>query len=458
MPDTIMVMSEEKNGVSLETLVSLAKRRGFVFPASEIYGGISGFYDYGPYGVQMARNLKSAWWDAFVRSVPNIYGLDSAIIQSTKLWEASGHVGGFNDPMVECNECHSRHRVDHLVGKEMDNLVDYVPLLNDVECTVCGKKGKFGEVKTFNMMFKTYVGATDDNESVSYLRPETAGGIFADFGQVLETTRAKLPFGIAQIGKAFRNEISPREFLFRVREFEQMELEYFVSPESAEKEFDQWKQISWDWLKEVGIDESNLQWHQHTQTERAHYAADSWDINYEYPFGSKELWGIANRTDFDLKAHSKGSGGDITYFDTEKNEHIVPYVIEPSIGVSRLMLAALHSAYTEEEVNGETRVVLKLKPGIAPVDVAILPLSKKPELSKIAHEIYVTLVGETDLTVEYDETQSIGKRYRRQDEIGTPKCITVDFDTLEDKAVTIRDRDTMEQKRVKINELIAGLE
>lgn len=450
-------MNEEKNSVSLETLVSLAKRRGFVFPSSEIYGGISGFYDYGPYGSQMARNLKDAWWDAFVRSVPNIYGLDSAIIQNSKLWEASGHVSGFNDPMVECNECHSRHRVDHLVGKEMDSLVDYTPHLKEAKCTVCGKTGQYGEVKTFNMMFKTYVGAVESEESVNYLRPETAGGIFANFDQVRETTRAKLPFGIAQIGKAFRNEISPREFLFRVREFEQMELEYFVRPENAEEELKQWKQISWDWLKEIGLDEKNLEWHQHDEAERAHYADDSWDINYKYPFGSKELWGIANRTDYDLNAHAKSIGKDITYFDTEKNEHIVPFVIEPSIGVSRLFLAAMHSAYTEEEVNGETRVVLKLKPGIAPVDVAILPLSKKPVLSDVAHEIYQRLVGETDLTVEYDETQSIGKRYRRQDEIGTPKCITVDFDTLEDNSVTIRDRDTMEQTRVKIEEIAQNL-
>ncbi len=450
-------MKSKDSKVSLETLVSLAKRRGFVFPSSEIYGGISGFYDYGPYGAQMARNLKDAWWDAFVRSVPNIHGLDSAIIQNTKLWEASGHVSGFNDPMVECNECHSRHRVDHLVGEEMDSLVDYVPLLKNVKCSVCAKTGQYGEVKTFNMMFKTSVGATEGSESAAYLRPETAGGIFTNFNQVLETTRAKLPFGIAQIGKAFRNEISPREFLFRVREFEQMELEYFVNPDDADGELENWKQIAWDWLKEIGLNEDNLQWHQHGDAERAHYAADSWDINYAYPFGSRELWGIANRTDYDLKAHSQASSKDLTYFDTVKNEHITPYIIEPSIGVERLFLAALHSAYTEEEVKGEKRVVLKLAKGISPVDVAILPLSKNPELQKIAHEIYAKLVGDTGLTVEYDETQSIGKRYRRQDEIGTPKCITVDFETLNDKAVTIRDRDTMEQERVGIEEITENL-
>ncbi len=492
-------MKNEKDDVSLETLVSLAKRRGFVFPSSEIYGGISGFYDYGPYGAQMVRNLKDAWWDAFVRSVPNIHGLDSAIIQNRKLWEASGHVDGFYDPMVECLKCHTAHRADHLVGKEFDNPLEYEPFLAEIECPKCKAIGKFGKVEVFNMMFKTVVGpkytSVDhkkavsleaevrfnkangsidkftlhddfnelngfmfyDQKSVGFLRPETAGGIFANFDQVLETTRAKLPFGIAQIGKAFRNEISPREFLFRVREFEQMEIEYFVNPENADAELESWKQIAWDWLKVIGLNEDNLEWHQHDDAEKAHYAADSWDINYAYPFGSKELWGIANRTDYDLKAHSEGSGKDLTYFDTAKNEHITPYVIEPSIGVSRLMLAALHSAYTEEEVEGEKRVVLKLAKGISPVDVAILPLSKKPKLQKVAHELYAKLVGDTNLTVEYDETQSIGKRYRRQDEIGTPKCITVDFETLEDKAVTIRDRDTMEQKRVSIDEIVEQL-
>ena len=446
-------MSDEKSTVDLETLVSLAKRRGFVFPASEIYGGISGFYDLGPYGTQMAMNIKDAWWDAFVRSVPNIYGLDSSIIQNTKLWEASGHVDGFNDPMVECNECHSRHRVDHLIGEEMDSLVDYVSKLQDVACSTCKKRGNFGEVKTFNMMFKTNVGAASSSDSTAYLRPETAGGIFANFSQVVETTRAKLPFGIAQIGKAFRNEISPRDFLFRTREFDQMEIEYFVHPEHATEELENWKQFAWDWLKTVGLNESNLEWHQHSEAERAHYAADSWDINYKYPFGSKELWGIANRTDYDLKAHTKASGKELTYFDTEKNEHVVPFVIEPSLGVGRLLLAMLHSAYTEEEVNGETRTVLKLAKGISPVDVVVLPLSKKPELQEISHRVYGELVEKTDLTVEYDETQSIGKRYRRQDEIGTPICVTVDFESLKDDSVTVRDRDTMEQKRVAINDI-----
>jgi glycyl-tRNA synthetase len=301
------------------------------------------------------------------------------------------------------------------------------------------------------MMFKTFVGANEDSSNTAYLRPETAGGIFTNFEQVLQTTRAKLPFGIAQIGKAFRNEISPRDFLFRVREFEQMEIEYFVYPKDAEEELKNWKQFAWDWLLEIGLLESNLSWHQHEEDERAHYAEDSWDINYAYPFGSKELWGIANRTDFDLKAHSQASGKELNYFDGE--DHVTPYVIEPSLGIDRLFLALIHSAFAEEEVKGEKRVVLKLEPRIAPVDVAVLPLSKNDKLNPLAQKVYNNLVQQTNLLIEYDETQSIGKRYRRQDEIGTPKCVTIDFESLEDGAVTIRDRDTMEQKRVEIDKL-----
>ena len=432
-----------KSGPDLETLVSLAKRRGFVWPASEIYGGLAGFYDYGPYGTQMARNIKDAWWDAFVRSVPNIHGLDSSIIQNPKLWEASGHIEGFNDPMVECSNCKARHREDTLENKD--------------KCPNCGKSGTLGKAKTFNMMFKTTVGPVAGDEATAYLRPETAGAIFADFDLVRETTRSKIPFGIAQIGKAFRNEISPRDFLFRLRELEQMEIEYFVRPDDAEMELDNMKQICWDWLKTAGLKEDNLSWHQHAKDERAHYAADSWDINYKYPFGDKELWGIANRTDYDLKAHTEASGKKLEYFDPQANERFVPFVIEPSLGVDRLFLALLHSAYTEEEVKGEKRVVLKLAPGIAPIDIAVLPLSNKPQLIEKAHEVYGIITAKTDFTVEYDETQSIGKRYRRQDEIGTPKCVTVDFDSINDGQVTIRERDSMKQKRVPIGKLTAEL-
>lgn len=433
----------DTNGPSLDTLVSLAKRRGFVFPASEIYGGLAGFYDYGPYGTQLARNIKESWWTNFVKKRPNVHGLDSAIIQNPKLWQASGHLSGFNDPMVECHNCHARYRQDHL---------DYAK-----PCENCGKKDSFGEARTFNMMFKTFVGPVEGDDALAYLRPETAGGIFTDFELVREATRAKVPFGIAQIGKAFRNEISPREFLFRVREFEQMEIEYFVRPENAAQELDNMKTIAWDWLKQIGLKEENLEWYQHQENERAHYAADSWDVQYKYPFGSKELWGIANRTDYDLKAHAEATGKDLNYFDQETNTHFIPHVIEPSLGVERLFLAVLHSAYTEETVNDEKRVVLKLAPELAPVGVAVLPLSKNEKLQPLAHEVYQKLVQDTDLVVEYDETQSIGKRYRRQDEIGTPKCVTVDFDSLEDKQVTIRDRDSMEQKRVDIQSLVEEL-
>ena len=442
----------------LETLVSLSKRRGFIFPASEIYGGISGFYDYGPYGVLLANKLKNAWWDSFVRKSSDIFGLDSAIIQNPKLWQASGHVDGFNDPMAQCLNCNHRQRADHLVDEELADISAYDQKLKDVSCPSCKEKGKWDEVKTFNMMFKTTIGSTGGSDSETYLRPETAGGIFTNFEQVREVTRAKLPFGIAQIGKAFRNEISPREFLFRVREFEQMEIEYFVDPKDSAKFLEDFKKRSWDWLIEVGLDKSKLKWHQHSDDERAHYSSESWDINYQYSFGSKELWGIANRGDYDLTAHSKGSGKELNYFDPEKEAHIVPHVIEPSIGVDRLFLALIDSVYKEETVNDETRVVLKFPKILAPVDVAVLPLSKKPELSKLSRKIFDDLVSSTNYYVEYDETQSIGKRYRRQDEIGTPLCLTIDFDSLEDQSVTIRDRDSMEQKRVKIDKLVEELE
>lgn len=444
------------NIVDLDTLTSLAKRRGFAFQASDIYGGISGFWDFGPYGTAMIRNIKDAWWDTFVRKVPDIHGIDGAIIQNPKLWEASGHVGGFNDPLVDCKQCNARHRADHLADVDSTDHVELTKLIADKACPSCGTRGDFTDVRDFNMMFSTYVGPTEDQDSKTYLRPETAGSIFTNFELVRETTRAKLPFGIAQIGKAFRNEIRARDFVFRVREFEQMEIEYFVHPRNAEAELEAAKKDCWDWLLSIGIKEENLQWHQHDETERAHYAADSWDIQYNYSFGFKELWGVANRTDYDLKAHTEASGKKLSYFDADAGEHIVPFVIEPSIGVSRLFMALLTDAYTEEEVNGETRVVLKLSPGIAPVDVAVLPLSKKPELSAVSKRVY-KLLSDSGFTVEYDESQSIGKRYRRQDEIGTPKCVTVDFDTLEDDSVTVRDRDTMEQFRVKISQLSAYL-
>lgn len=443
---------------SLETIVSLAKRRGFVFQSSEIYGGLSGFYDYGPYGSQMVKNLKDLWWNSFVREVPNIHGLDSSIIQHPKLWEASGHVAGFNDPLVDCTNCKARHRADHIAGEDSTDLDKLQELIKDKACPNCGKKGTFTKPRQFNMMMKTFLGPAEDSESVAYLRPETAGPIFTSFELVRETTRSKIPFGIAQVGKAFRNEISPRDFIFRVRELEQMEMQYFINPKNDSEEYENLRKFNWSFLKDViGINEEKLRWHEHTPDERAHYARAAHDIQFEFPFGFKELWGTHNRSDFDLSSHMKLSGKDLKYFDVENNEHYIPFVMESSVGLGRLFLAALTNAYTEEEVNGESRVVLKLNPKVAPVNVAVLPLSKKPELTKVAKEIYSRIVKETSLNVEYDETQSIGKRYRRQDEIGTPICITVDFDSLDDNSVTIRDRDSMQQERIPISKVIENI-
>ncbi len=439
--------------VDLERLVSLAKRRGFVFPASEIYGGVAGVYDYGPYGSQLANNLRDAWWNYYVVSRPNIYGLDSAILQHPKLWEASGHIAGFTDPMVEDTKNHKRYRADHMAGLDSNNLEELKAALKD-------KKSPDGnplsEPRIFNMMLKTYLGSVEDDTSISYLRPETAGGIYVNYENVRETMRAKIPFGIGQIGKAFRNEISPRDFLFRKRELEQCELQYFVKPENEKEEYENLRQISWDFVaKTIGLDEKKLTWHEHEADERAHYAAAAHDIYYEFPFGAKELAGVHDRTDFDLKSHMEGSGKDLSYFDQEKNERFVPFVMESSIGLDRLFLAVLTDAYHEEEVNGDKRVVLKLKPELAPVQVAVLPLSKDEKLSPLAFKVYEKLKDK--FACEYDQTQSIGRRYRRQDEIGTPYCVTVDFDSLEDDSVTIRERDSMEQKRVKISELIESI-
>ncbi|HSE61030.1 MAG TPA: glycine--tRNA ligase [Candidatus Saccharimonadales bacterium] len=443
------------NEVTLETLTSLAKRRGFVFQASEIYGGLAGFWDYGPYGVELVNNLKQYWWQKFVREQPNVYGIDGAIIQNTKLWKASGHIDGFNDPLVEDTVTRKRYRADHLAGVDTNDIKKLNELLK-------GKKSPdgnpLGEVRTFNMMFKTYVGALEDEDSVVYLRPETAGAIFTNYELVRDTTRSKVPFGVAQIGKGFRNEISPREFLFRVREFDMLEMEYFTRPSLAEADFKRWKEFCWNFLLEIGVSKDKMVWYQHKDDERAHYAADSWDIQYKFFGGDpKELWGIANRTDFDLKAHSKASGKDLSYFDPESNERFTPYVVEPAIGLGRMFLSVLDSAYTEEKVGNETRIVLKFKPEIAPVKVAVLPLSKKPDLSSLSEKVYKEIVQKTGWNIEYDETQSIGKRYRRQDEIGTPYCVTIDFESLEDGQVTIRERDSMKQTRVAIADVINHL-
>lgn len=443
--------------VALEDIVSLCKRRGFVFQASEIYGGLAGFWDYGPYGVELVNNIKNLWWQEMVHRQPEIYGLDGAIIQNPKLWEASGHVAGFTDPLVDCKNCGSRHRADHLAGTDSTDLKELKELLKDKTCPTCGKK-TLTEPRYYNMMMKTWVGPIEDDSSVAYLRPETAGSIFINYENVRETTRSKIPFGIAQVGKAFRNEISPRDFIFRVRELEQMEMQYFIHPDLQKDQYERWRQFAWDFLtKQLKIDEKNLSWHEHDEKERAHYAAAAHDIYFKFPFGAKELWGTHNRTDYDLSNHAKFSGKDLSYFDEAKNEKYIPYVIESSVGVGRMFLAVLTDAYDVDEINGEKRTVLRLNPALAPIKVAVFPLLKnKPELVQKAREVFAEL--SQTLVCEFDDNGNIGKRYRRQDEIGTPYCVTVDFDTLTDGTVTVRNRDTTKQERVKIDGLAAHLD
>lgn len=444
--------------VTLEEIVSLCKRRGFVFQASEIYGGIAGFYDYGPLGVELVNNIKQEWWKAMVREHDNIFGVDGAIIQNPKLWEASGHVAGFTDPLVEDVVTHKRYRADHLAGVDSNDIEELTKLLKDKKSP---DGNALGPVRTFNMMMKTFVGPIEDTESTTYLRPETAGSIFTNYENVRETMRAKLPFGVAQIGKAFRNEISPRDFIFRVRELEQMEMQYFIRPETQDKTYEEWRDFAYKFLTErLGIAEDNLQWHEHDENERAHYAKAAHDIYFNFPQGFKELWGTHNRTDYDLGAHAKVSHKDLSYFDDESRERFIPYVIESSVGVGRMLMAVLTDAYHEEEINGETRVVLKLKPSIAPYRVAVSPLLKnKPELVDKAREVYAMLKKEFG-NVMWDDNGNIGKRYRRQDEIGTPYCVVIDFDTLEGDTkdtVTVRNRDTTEQERTKYSELVSKL-
>ncbi len=443
----------ENQKISLDDIVSLCKRRGFIFPASDIYGGISGFWDYGPLGVELANKLKAEWWSAVVSERDNIFGVDGAIIQNPKLWEASGHVAGFTDPMVDCKNCQARHRADHLADTDSTDLVELTELLRDKACPSCGKKA-LTEPRTYNMMMKTWVGPVEDESSVAYLRPETAGSIFTNYENVRETMRAKLPFGVAQIGKAFRNEISPRDFIFRVRELEQMEMQYFIPAAIQGENYEMWRNFAWEFLtKRLGIKEENLQWHEHAENERAHYAAAAHDIYFNFPFGFKELWGTHNRTDYDLSAHQRASGKDLQYFNDQTREKFIPYVIESSVGLGRMFLAVLTNAYTEEQVGDETRVVLKLKPELAPYQFLVSPLLKnKPELVQRAKEIFDTLKLKYK-NVLWDDNGNVGKRYRRADEIGVPKCITIDFQTLEDDTVTVRDRDTMKQVRVKAGEL-----
>ena len=457
---TVLIMDQ------MDKIISLCKRRGFIFPGSEIYGGMANSWDYGPLGVELKNNIKQAWWKQFVRQRSDIVGIDAALIMNPKVWLASGHLQNFSDPLVECKKCHERFRAD-TIGNQVPNGY-LVPNPNSKnkkgKCPKC--KGELTEARQFNMMFKTFVGPAEDAANMAYFRPETAQSMFVDFKNVLETTRKKIPFGIAQIGKAFRNEITPGNFIFRTREFEQMEIEYFIREKDWKKQFESWLAEMYKWMDFLGISKKHLHNLEVPKGELAHYSKRTVDIEYDFPFGKKELYGIAYRTDFDLSNHEKASGADLKYTDNETNEKFIPHVIEPTFGVDRSVLAVLCEAYTEEkiippsfakgggavgDIKDDIRIVLKLPKAIAPIQVAILPLSKKPELSKPAFELYKELLA--DFACEYDETQSIGKRYRRQDEIGTPYCVTFDFESLEDKAVTVRDRDTMKQDRIKIGEL-----
>ncbi len=441
----------------MDKIVSLAKRRGFIFADSEIYGGLNGFWDFGPLGVELKNNIKKAWWKAIVQSRDDVAGIDSSIIHNPRTWEASGHISNFSDPMVDCHVCKQRFRADHLAEEQG---IEVSEILIKGKCPTCGSKD-FTAPKAFNLMFQTHVGPVADDASVAYLRPETCQGIFINFDNVRQSARLKLPFGIAQIGKAFRNEVNPRNFIFRSREFEQMELEWFCEPPqfASSKKPDEWhaywKEERMNWHLAMGLKKENVRFRDHEKKELAHYAAAATDVEYNFPFGFKELEGIANRTDFDLKQHSEFSGKDMRYFDEQAKEKYFPYVIEPSLGVDRMLLALLCDAYAEDEDGGESRVVLRFAPQVAPVKAAIFPLIKKPELMAISEQITQSL--KQDMVVFYDETGSIGRRYRRMDEAGTPYCITVDFDTLDDQAVTIRDRDSLKQERIKIEEVKAYL-
>ncbi len=417
--------------VDMEKLVSLCKRRGFVFPGSEIYGGLGAFWDYGPLGVELKNNVRQAWWRAVVQEREDVVGLDSAILMHPQTWVASGHVQGFTDPLVECKSCHLRWRED---------------MAKDGRCPSCG--GELTEPRMFNLMFRTHVGPVEEDSTVVYLRPETAQGIFLNFQNILASSRKKVPFGIAQIGKAFRNEISPGNFIFRTREFEQMEMEYFVRPGTDEEWFKYWVEERFKWYLSLGIKKENLRLRPHGKDELAHYAKDCHDVEYLFPMGWAELEGIANRGDFDLRQHSQSSGKALDYFDEETGQHFIPYVIEPSAGVDRTALALLVDAYDEEPDKEGIRVVLRFKFSMAPVQMAVLPLSRKENLMKLAQELYARL--RKSFRCQYDDAQSIGRRYRRQDEIGTPLCVTVDFQSLEDNMATLRHRDSMEQIRVPI--------
>lgn len=447
------------NQNAMEKLISLCRRRGFIFPGSEIYGGLANSWDYGPLGHLLKQNIKTAWWRFFVQERDDMVPLDSAIIMNPRVWEASGHLQNFSDELVECKQCHHRFRADHLLeatALEPGYDKEKPPTVADLRCPDCG--GALTDPRAFNLMFKTFIGSTENSQSVAYLRPETAGGMFVNFKNIQQTTRRRLPFGIAQIGKNFRNEITPGNFIFRTREFEIGEFEYFIRESDWEQVFEMWLgEIKRWWRDIMQVNLDNLVWHEIPDGERAHYSKRTVDIEYRYPFGVKELHGIAYRTDYDLSRHEQVSGEDLHYTDPESGEKFLPHVIEPTFGIDRMLLVCLLEAYREEDVptaeagETDTRIVLKLPFHLAPIKVAVLPLSKKEELTSIAKPLAQTL--RRQWYVDYDETQSIGKRYRRQDEVGTPFCVTVDFDTVNDSAVTVRHRDTMTQERVPISEL-----
>lgn len=456
---------------TLDTIVSLAKRRGFVFQGSEIYGGFVGTYDYGPYGVELANNIKALWWKAMVQEERNIVGLDSAIMTHPKVWEASGHVGGFSDPLVECKECNTRSRADHLleeVGAFADEKMSAEEInavfdanREKMKCPKCGQKN-FGEVRHFNLLVQSNLGnfSGDWTKEPTYLRGETCQGIYINFKNVLDSSRVKVPFGIAQIGKAFRNEIAPRQYIFRLRELTQMEMQMFVKPEEEMVEYEKWREKRWQYYLDLGFKEENLKWHEHENL--VFYAKAAWDIEYHFPFGFKEMEGIHARGDYDLTQHQKFSGKDLSYLDPQTNERYVPHVVETSVGLDRTFLAVMTEFYDEDELGGETRIVLRFPRALAPIKVAVFPLLKnKPELVKKADEVFTML--SKHMRAEFDDNGNVGKRYRRQDEIGTPHCVTIDFETMGDEkpelknTVTVRDRDTGEQTRVAISELASYL-
>ncbi len=451
---------------TLKDIVALAKRRGFVYPGSEIYGGLSNTFDYGPYGVELLRNLKNRWWQAFVSNREDIVGLDSSIMLHSKVWEASGHIGSFNDPLIDCKKCHARIRVDQFLEEHLgasaaaSSLQEMESLLekhkDQLLCPTCGAKGEFTPPRQFNLMFSTRMGSTAQSDMEIYLRPETAQGIFINFKNILDTCRVRIPFGIAQIGKSFRNEIVARQFIFRTREFEQMEMEFFCKPGTQKEWFEHWVSFCMDWLLSLGLKKESLKIRNHDPEELSFYSEATADIEFQYPFGWGELWGIASRTDYDLSRHAEHSRKNLEYIDQENNERYIPFVVEPALGLNRLFLAILADAYdVENPGTKEQRVVLHLHPSIAPVKVGIFPLQKKDGLAEIAKEIHTKL--SRLFPVEYDASGSIGKRYYRQDELGTPFCVTVDYQTKEDQTVTLRERDSTEQTRVKIDQLAGVL-